>query len=97
MARVLWIPHHSLVLNLNTVVAENVVAFVSQSGLPVQIGFDLSKRPTDEALINPFTWEDATDCEFEEVSLQDTMMTVSVSVPSEVHHRLRRSIPSSHG
>jgi len=63
MARVLWIPNH----HLETVVAENVVALVSQFGLPIWIEFDLSKRPTDETLINPFTWEDATDREFEEV------------------------------
>ena len=65
LARVLWIPHH---LVLNTFVAGNVVAFVSQSGLPIWIVFDLSKWPTDEALINPFTWEEATDYKFEEVS-----------------------------
>ena len=66
MARVLWIPHHLHVLN--TVVTGNVVGFVSQSGPPIWIGFDLSKRPTDEALVNQLTWEDITDREFEEVS-----------------------------
>jgi WD40 repeat protein len=65
MASVLWIPHH---LFLSSTVAGNVVAFVSQSGLPIWIQFDLSKMPTDEALVTEFTWEDATDCKFEEVS-----------------------------
>ena len=65
MARILWIPHH---LVLYTVVAGNVVAFVLKSGLPIWIEFDPSERPTDEALVNRFTWEDATDCESDEVS-----------------------------
>jgi len=66
LTRVLWIPRHILVLN--TLVAGNVVAFVSQSGLPIWIEFDLSKRPIDEALINRFTWKEMSDCSFEEVS-----------------------------
>jgi hypothetical protein len=65
MARVLRIPHHLVV---HSVIVDNVVAFVSQSGLPIWIRFDLSKRPTDEALVTKFTWEDATDCKFEEAS-----------------------------
>jgi WD40 repeat protein len=65
MARVLWIPDRHLLLN--TIVAGNVVALVSKSGLPIWIEFDPSKRPTDETLISPFTWEDATDREFKEV------------------------------
>ena len=63
MACVLWIPHH---LVLNSAVAGNVVAFVPQSGRPIWIRFDLSKRPTDEELVNKFTWKDATGCRFEE-------------------------------
>jgi hypothetical protein len=65
MARVLWIPHHLLVSK--PIIAGNVVVFVLKSGL-LWIGFDLSKRPTDEASVNRFTWEDATACKFDEVS-----------------------------
>ena len=64
MARVLWIPNH---LVLSTAVAGNVVAFVSKSGFPIWIRFDPSNRPSDEASVNRFTWEDAADCKFEEV------------------------------
>ena len=65
MARVLWIPHHLLTSNIFA--AGNVVAFVSEFGLPTWVGFDPSKRPTDEASENQFTWEGATDFEFEEI------------------------------
>ena len=65
LARVLRIPHH---LVLHSAVAGNVVALVSRSGLPIWIRFDLSKRLTDEASVTKFTWEDATDCKFEEAS-----------------------------
>ena len=78
MARVLRIPHH-----LDVFVAGNVVAFVPRSGPPIWIRFDLSKRPTDEALVTEFTWEDATDCKFEEASkvqdCQNLMDDVSIS------------------
>jgi WD40 repeat protein len=66
MARVLWIPHH---LTKNTVVTGNVVVFVTKSGLPIWIEFDLSKRPTGEALVNRFAWEDATGFGFDEASV----------------------------
>ena len=63
MAHVLWIPHH---LVPNFAVAGNVVAFVPESGLPIWIRFDSSKRLTNEATVNRVTWEDTADCEFEE-------------------------------
>jgi hypothetical protein len=65
MARVLWIPQH---LVSKTVVAGNRVALVPKPGLPIWVEFDPSKRPNDEALVNRFTWEDATDCRFDEVA-----------------------------
>ena len=73
MARVLWIPN--LLIN-KFFVAGNVVVFVpdsGHSGLPIWIGFDPSKRPTDEALVNRFRWEDAPDSELYPVHRRMTL------------------------
>jgi len=61
MARALWIPHGYRFEHC--FVAGNVVVSVTQSGLPIWIELDPSKRPTGEALVNRFTWVDATDYE----------------------------------